>query len=64
MNNFIREIYGFYNNNIHYTDCDSLYIETRYWVVLDKANFLGKNLGQGKNDYNTGGIFYALFLAP
>ena len=26
MNNFIREINGFYNNSIYYTDCDSLYI--------------------------------------
>ena len=32
--------------------------------MLDKANLLGKNLCQGKNDYKTGGIFYALFLAP
>ena len=27
MNNFIREINGFYNNSIYYTDTDSLYIE-------------------------------------
>jgi len=26
MNNFIREINGFYNNNVFYTDTDSLYI--------------------------------------
>ena len=32
--------------------------------MLDKANLIGKNLCQGKNDYNTGGIFYGLFLAP
>ena len=35
MNNFIREINGFYNNNINYTYCDSLYIENRYSDVLD-----------------------------
>ena len=32
--------------------------------MLDKANLVGKNLCQGKNDYQTGGIFYGLFLAP
>ena len=35
MNNFIREINGFYNNNIYYKDFDSLYIEKKYWDVLD-----------------------------
>ena len=64
MNNFIREINEFYNNSIYYGDTDSLYIEKKYWDVLDKANLVGKNLCQGKNDYKTGGIFYGLFLAP
>ena len=64
MNNFIREINGFLNNNIYYTDCDSLYIEKKYWDVLDKANLVGEGLCEGKNDYKTGGIFYGLFLAP
>ena len=32
--------------------------------MLDKANLVGKNLCQGKNDYKTGGILYGLFLAP
>ena len=63
MNNFIREINGFYNNKIYYTDCDSLYIEKKYWDVLDKANLVGENLCQGKNDYKTGGIFYGLYFA-
>ena len=64
MNNFIREINGFYNITIYYTDRDSLYIEKKYWDVLDKANLVGEDLCQGKNDYKTGGIFYGLFLAP
>ena len=64
MNNFIREINGFYNYNIFYTDCDSLYIEKKICDVLDKANLVGEELCQGKNDYKSGGIFYALFLAP
>ena len=64
MNNFIREMNGFYNNNIYYGDTDSLYIEKKYWDVLDKANLVGEDLCQGKNDYKTGGIFYGLFLAP
>ena len=63
MNNFIREINGFYNNSIYYGDTDSLYIEKKYWDVLDKANLVGEELCQGKNDYKTGGIFYGLFLA-
>ena len=42
MNNFISEIDGFYNNNICYSDCDSLYIEKRYWDALDKANLVSK----------------------
>ena len=64
MNSFLREINGFYNNSIYYTDCDSLYIEKRFWDVLDTANLVGEELCQGKNDYKTGGIFYSLFLAP
>ena len=61
MNNFSREINGFSNNSIYYGDTDSLYIEKKYWDVLDKANFVGKNLCQGKNNYETGGIFYEFF---
>ena len=47
MNNFIREINGFYNNIIYFGDTDALYIEKRYWDVLDKANLVGKTLCQG-----------------
>ena len=50
MNNFIREINGFYKNSIYYGDTDSLYIEKKYWDVLDKANLVGEGLCQGKND--------------
>ena len=64
MNIFIREINGFFNNNIYYTDTDSLYIEKKFWDVLDKANSVGENLCQGKNDYKSGGVFYGLILAP
>ena len=64
MKKFIKVINGFYNNNIYYTDTDSLYIEKKYWDVLDKANLIGENLCQGKNDYKSGGVFYGLFLAP
>ena len=31
--------------------------------MLDKANLVGEELCQDKNDYDTGGIFYGLFLA-
>ena len=64
MNNFIREINGFYNNGIYYGDTYSLYIEKKYWDALDKANLVGEGLCQGENDYKTGGIFYGVFLAP
>ena len=64
MNYFIREINGFYNISIYYGDTDSLYKEKKYWDVLDKANLVGEELCQCKNDYKTGGIFYGLFLAP
>ena len=64
MNNFIREINGFYNNSIYYGDTDSLFIEKKYWDVLDKANLVGEGLCRGKNNYKTGGTFYGLFLAP
>ena len=64
MNNFIREINAFYNSSKYYGDTDSVYIEKKFWDVLDKAKLVGENLCQGKNDYKTGGIFYALFLAP
>ena len=64
MNNFIREINGFYNNSKNYGDMDSLYVEKKYWDVLDKANLVGEGLCHGKNGYKTGGILYGLFLAP
>ena len=64
MKNFIRKINLFYNISIYYGDTDSLYIEKKYWDVLDKANLVGEGLCQGKNDYKTGGIFHGLFLAP
>ena len=66
-NSFIREINGFYNNNnnsAYYGDADSLYIEKLYWDVIDNANLVGKSFCEGRNDYETGGIFRGLFLAP
>jgi len=57
LNNFIREINGVYTNSVYYGDTDSLYREKKYWDVLDKANLVGKNLCQGKNDYKSRGIF-------
>ena len=62
-NNFIREINGFYNNNLYYGDTDSLYIEKNFWDVLNKSNLNGDNLCRGENDYKSGGIVYGLFLA-
>ena len=56
MNNFIREINGFHKNSMYYGDADSLYIEKKVWHALDKAKLI-KTLCQGKNEYETGGIF-------
>ena len=64
MNNFVRIIDGFKKNSVYYQDTDSLYIEKKYWNILDENNLVGEKLGQGKNDYGSGGIFYGLFLAP
>ena len=64
MNNCIHAIDGFYNNDVYYTDTDSLYIENKHWDKSDKAGLVGKNLLQGKNDYKDAGNFYGLFLAP
>ena len=64
MNNFMREINGLYNNSIYYGDTYSLCIEKKYCDDLDKAILVGKNLCQGKNDYESGGIFYGLLLSP
>ena len=64
MNNFIRGIDGFYNNNIYSSDTDSLYIQRKNSVVLDKLKLVGEELCQGKIDNKSGGVFYSLFLSP
>ena len=64
MNDVIKQIDGFYNNSIYYTDTDSLYIHKKYWSNLVDNGFVGKSHGLGKNDYGDSGIFYAWFLAP
>ena len=63
MNNVFNEIDAFYNNVIYYTDTDSGYIHKKYWNKLDEKGYVGKKLGEGKNDYGNSGIFYAWFLA-
>ena len=64
MNNFILSIDGFKKPEIFYTDTDSLYISNKNWNVLNKHGYVGNNLSQGKNDYGSGGIVFALFIAP
>ena len=64
MNNFIHAIIRFYTNDFYYTDTDSLYIENKRSDKFDKVGLVGKILLLGKNDYEDGGIFYGLFLAP
>ena len=64
MKNFIHAINGSYTNDVYYTGTDCLCIENKHWDKLHKAGLVGKNLLQGKNDYQDGGIFYGLILAP
>ena len=64
MNDVIKQIGGFYNNGIYYTDTDSLYIHKKYWSDFVDNGFVGKTLGLGKNDYGNSGILFAWFLAP
>ena len=64
MNGVFRERGDFYNNVIFYTDTDSGYIHKKYWNKLDEKSYVGKKLGEGKNDYGDSGIIYAWFLAP
>ena len=64
MNNFIRERNGFYKSSIYYGDTDSIYIEKQHRNVLEKANLVGKELCQGKSDYESGGLFYGLIRDP
>ena len=64
MNDVINQIGGFYNNNIYYTDTDSLYIHEKYWSDLVDNGFFGKSLSLGKNNYGNSGTFYAWCLAP
>ena len=64
MNNLNKEMHGFYNKNVYYTNRDSLYIKRKYWNVSDIAGLVGFSLCQRKTDYKSGGIFYGLFLAP
>ena len=64
MKNFFGDMNGLYNNDVYYLDTDAPYIRNRYWDVLDEAGLVGDDLCQGKDEYKSGGIFYALFLAP
>ena len=64
MNDVFREINGFYSNIVYYTDTDSGYIHKKHWSTLVEKGYVGKSLGQGKNDYGDSGILYAGFLAP
>ena len=41
MNNFTREMNGFYNSKVFHTDTDSLYIERKYSDLLYKTKLIG-----------------------
>ena len=63
MKDVIKQIGGFYNNSIYYTDYDSLYIHKKYWSDLVEKSVDGKSLGFGQIDYGNLGKFYAWILA-
>ena len=64
MINFIHATNGFYTNDVYYGDTDSVYIGKKHREKLDKNGLFGKNLLLCKNDYEVGGMFCGLFLAP
>ena len=64
MNNFIHAFSGLYTNDVCNGDTESLYFENKHWQKLDKAGLVGKTSLQGKIDYEDGGVFFGLFLAP
>ena len=64
MNFVVREIGGFYNNKVNYTDTDSAYIHENHWSTLVDSGSVGDGVGMGENDYVDSCIFYAWFLAP
>ena len=47
MNDVVKQIAGFYNNSIYYTDTDHLYIHKKYWSSLVDIGFVGKSLALG-----------------
>ena len=63
VNTVIREIDGFYSNNIYYGDTDSAYIHKKHWSTLVDDGFVSESPGLGKNEYDNAGIFYAWFEA-
>ena len=64
MNDVIKQIDGFENKSMQYTDTDSLYIHKKYWSSLDDNGFIDKSIGLGKNYYGNSDTIYAWFLAP
>ena len=53
MNIFINAIRGFYTNDVHYTDTDSLYIENKPWNNIESVGLVGKSFLQGKTTIKT-----------
>ena len=39
-------------------------LRKKHWDTLNKTGYVGNELGQGKSEYDNGGIFYALLLVP
>ena len=52
MNNFIREINGFYNNSIYYGDTDSLYKEKKILECVGESKFCRRIMPRQKRLQN------------
>ena len=63
MNDVIRELDGFYSENIYSGDTDTVYIK-KILVSLVEKSFVRTLLGVGEKDSDDAGIFYVWLLAP
>ena len=57
MNDVNKQIDGFYNKSIQYTDTQCLCLQKKYCSSLVDKGLFGKLFGSGKNDCGNSGIF-------
>ena len=64
MNDVSKQISGFYNNGIYYTDTDSRFMHKKNWSSSVHNGLVGKTLSLSKNDYGNSCINNAWLLSP